>query len=309
MLRLARPRLALPAVHQFGLRKVPAIAPRALSTIAATAAPAAETAASSGIRKMLTTARPMLFGRSISEVSGHTAFALAGTAFLDPDILNLRLLSVASGGANLVFSYFHPVGKPLWLPFGWNLVFMAINGGHIYRILSERWQAERLPPQALDLWKAVFSHQGVSAVDFSKLLSAGTWTTFRKGATLQAENELSASVFLLVGGGADVSFAGKKSHKIRDHQFVGDMGLSSGITVAVPMRGVATVTTNQQTTCLVWSRQRLIDLMEANPRLAAAFQAALAQVTLHYTLHALYAPRSIRSTLYARTRSTLYAMR
>ena len=35
----------------------------------------------------------------ISDLFGHVAFALAGTAFLDPDILNLRLLSVASGGA------------------------------------------------------------------------------------------------------------------------------------------------------------------------------------------------------------------
>ena len=68
---------------------------------------------------------------SLSEVFGHSGFLLAGTAFLDPDILNLRLLSVASGAATLVFTYWHPVGHPLWLPFGWNVVFMAINGGYM----------------------------------------------------------------------------------------------------------------------------------------------------------------------------------
>ena len=81
----------------------------------------------------------------MSEIFGHAAFALAGTAFLDPDILNLRLLSVASGGATLIFTYFHPVGKPLWLPFMWNALFMAINSGHIYNIVAEQREAERLP--------------------------------------------------------------------------------------------------------------------------------------------------------------------
>lgn len=234
-----------------------------------------------GFRKLLTAPRPVLQGRSISEVFGHSSFLLAGTAFLDPDILNLRVLSVGAGSCNLIFSYFHPVGKPLWLPFGWNLVFMVINGGHIYRILSERWQAERLPPQALDLWKAVFQHQGVSAVDFAKLLQAGTWTTFRKGATLQQEGELSASVILLVGGGADVSFAGRKSHRIRDHQFIGDMGLSSGITITQPVRGVATVVTNQQTTALIWPREKLLELLDGSPKLAQSFVAALSADAMH----------------------------
>ena len=200
---------------------------------------------------------------------------LSGTAFLDPDILNLRILSVASGGATLVFTYFHPVGKPLWLPFMWNALFMMINSGHIYRIVSEQREAERLPPQALDLWRAVFAHQGVSAVDFARLLSAGTWTTLRKGATLQQEGEASASVFLVVSGGADVKIGGKRSHRLHEHQFIGDMGLSSGITVGTAVKGVATVTTNQQTTCLVWSRAQLAELLERQPQLASAFQSAV----------------------------------
>ena len=189
---------------------------------------------------------PLVGQLTLSELFGHTAFALAATAFLDPDILNLRLLSVASGAATLVFTYFHPVGRPLWLPFGWNVLFMGINAGHIYTILSERWQAERLPPQAVELWKTVFEHHGVSAVEFSKLLASGTWTTLRKGTALQAEGQPSASVILLVSGGADVSVAGKKTHRLTSHQFIGDMGLSSGITISQPVRGVATVTTNQQ---------------------------------------------------------------
>ena len=46
----------------------------------------------------------------------------------------------------------------------------------------------------------------------------------------------SASVFLIVQGGADVSVAGRKSHRLSAHQFIGDMGLSSGITISQPVR-------------------------------------------------------------------------
>ena len=102
---------------------------------------AATAPAASALRGLLTKTRfklPVVGNLTISEVFGHSAFALAGTAFLDPDILNLRILSVASGGATLVFTYFHPVGKPLWLPFMWNALFMLINSGHIYRIVSEQ---------------------------------------------------------------------------------------------------------------------------------------------------------------------------
>ena len=130
---------------------------------------------------------PLLGQISPSEVCGHLAFLLAGTAFLDPEILNLRVLSVAAGGATLVFTFFHPIGRPLWLPFGWNVIFMAINGGHIYQILSERQAAERLPPQALELWQSVFAVHGVSKTNFARLLEYGTWTTFREGMTLQEE--------------------------------------------------------------------------------------------------------------------------
>ena len=129
---------------------------------------------------------PLIRQLSISEAFGHASFMLAGTTFLDPDILNLRILSVTAGGANLVFTYFHPVGHPLWIPFGWNAIFILINSGHIYRILYERAEARDLPAQAVHLWRAVFAAHGLDLVDFVKLFRAGTWVTLRKGATLQA---------------------------------------------------------------------------------------------------------------------------
>ena len=162
---------------------------------------------------------PLVGSLTLSEMFGHSAFLLSGTAFLDPDILNLRVFSMLSGGATMVFAYFHPVGHPLWLPFGWNLLFMGINASHIYRIKSEQWAAEALPAEALALWRGVFEQHGVSSVDFAKLLAAGTWATLRKGATLQQEGKPSNSVFLLVRGGADVAMGGvAPSHTVNTHQ-------------------------------------------------------------------------------------------
>ena len=155
---------------------------------------------------------PVLGPMCPSEAFGHAAFMLAGTAFLEPDILYLRAISIVAGGATLVFTYFHPTGRPLWLPFGWNVVFMLINVTQIYRILQDCSEAKKLPPQALELWRSVFAAHGLSDVEFSKLLAAGTWTTFRKGTTLQEEGQPSNSVFIIVHGGADVLVRGEKAH-------------------------------------------------------------------------------------------------
>jgi len=218
---------------------------------------------------------PVLGSMSPSEVFGHAAFMLSGTAFLEPEILPLRILSVAAGSATLVFAYFHPTGRPLWLPFGWNVVFMLINSAYIYKIISERRHSEQLPPQALALWRSVFAAHSLSAVDFDKLLHAGTWTTFRKGAVLQEQGCPSNSIFLIVSGGAEVFFGNKRAHLLNEHQFIGDMGLSSGISIKGPVHGVAHVETNQQTTCLVWRRQQLFEMMDGNPDINAAVRAAV----------------------------------
>ena len=168
---------------------------------------------------------------SISGLFGHAAFVLSGTAFLEPDILQLRVFSVAAGASMLVFAFFHPVGVSLWLPFGWNVVFMVINSAWIYRILSAEQSAKELPAAALELWHDVFQVHGLSAVDFARLLGASTWTTLRKGEVLQEEGKASNSLFLIVKGGANVTYDGEHSHALREHQFIGAMGLSAGIAV------------------------------------------------------------------------------
>ena len=218
---------------------------------------------------------PLLGRLSPSEICGHAAFVLSGSAFLEPEILQLRVLSVFAGSATLLFTYFHPIGSPLWLPFRWNIVFVLINSAYITKILAERRRAEQLPQQALDVWRDVFQPHGMCKVEFDGLLHAGTWTTLRKGAVLQEEGKPSNSLFLIVSGGATVSRGGEFTHSLGEQQFVGEMGLSSGIHLASPVLGVAHVETSEQTTVLVWSRRVLSELMDSSDALASGIRGAI----------------------------------
>ena len=92
---------------------------------------------------------PLLGRLSPSEICGHAAFVLSGSAFLEPEILQLRVLSVFAGSATLLFTYFHPIGSPLWLPFRWNIVFVLINSAYITKILAERRRATENERQQL----------------------------------------------------------------------------------------------------------------------------------------------------------------
>ena len=58
-------------------------------------------------------------------------------------------------------------------------------------------------------------------------------------------------------------------------QFVGDMGISSGILLNQPATAVGHVETTAPTTCLVWSRAQLHDMCRRSPPIAAVVQAAV----------------------------------
>ncbi|KAL1520675.1 hypothetical protein AB1Y20_022244 [Prymnesium parvum] len=281
------------------------------------AAPTAEArkmseSAASRLSQMMRSKRkiPFLGSLSISEIFGHASFMLSGTAFLEPDILGLRMLSVISGAATLIFTYWHPIGKPLWIPFGWNVLFILINGARIYEILYERRKASQLPEQAVELWRSVFAAHGIDKTAFAKLFQAGTWVTFRKGATLSEEGQPSNSVILVVRGGADVFFEGQFARSLSERQFIGEMGLGSGLAISSPMKGVSTVVTNQQTTCLVWRRHKLYELLKAHPDIKSALQAAIsADILRKLQNRATYTDPSVAHRMWlARYSSVLSAL-
>jgi hypothetical protein len=100
------------------------------------------------------------------------------------------------------FAYFHPHGRPLWLPFGWNVFFVVINVLHIINYLWEDYKANNLRAEETDLMNLVFDCTGVSKVDFLTLVRAGHWQDYEPGHEIIREGEQNPHVYLISRGKA-----------------------------------------------------------------------------------------------------------
>ena len=109
---------------------------------------------------------------TLSESFGHASFILVATSYYMDDFLTLRTIAIAGSSAMLVFSYFHPHGRVLWLPFKWNLMFIAINGYRVMKVHLDRYLAEHLSPTLLQMYEHHF--YVMDKVDFARLVRLGT---------------------------------------------------------------------------------------------------------------------------------------
>ena len=82
---------------------------------------------------------PQHFTATLSEFFGHSSFILVAISYAVDDFLNLRIIAVAGSSVMLLFTYFHPHGRVLWLPFKWNLLFILINSYRIGKVFLDRY--------------------------------------------------------------------------------------------------------------------------------------------------------------------------
>lgn len=122
---------------------------------------------------------PQHYTITLSEVLGHSSFILVATSYAVDDFLQLRIIAVAGSTAMLFFTYFHPFGKILWLPFKWNVLFIAINSYRIGKVYLRRLYAENLSEELLAVRNNHF--YVLDPVDFYKLVTLGRTETFREG--------------------------------------------------------------------------------------------------------------------------------
>jgi hypothetical protein len=85
----------------------------------------------------------------------------------------------------LFFTYFHPHGRVLWLPFKWNLLFIAINSYRIGNVYAKRLQAEKLPAELMKIRDDHF--YVLDPVDFYNLVHLGRRETFKPGDLVVAQ--------------------------------------------------------------------------------------------------------------------------
>ena len=123
-----------------------------------------------------------LFGdRTLAELSGHASFIFLGGAFVFQDILYLRVTALIAGTTMAIFNFWHPYGRINWLPFQWNLFLIFINMMNISIILKQRFDADNMSADELELYESIFEASKMSKLQFYQLINAGTWRNFKVG--------------------------------------------------------------------------------------------------------------------------------
>ena len=63
---------------------------------------------------------------NIATIAGHLAFGLIAFSFLVRDILWLRIISILASLFSVFYNWAIPI-EPMWIPIGWNFVFVGLN--------------------------------------------------------------------------------------------------------------------------------------------------------------------------------------
>jgi hypothetical protein len=153
---------------------------------------------------------------TLSEICGHASFILVAFSYAVDDFLMLRIIAVAGSTVMLFFTYWHPHGRVLWLPFKWNVLFIAINSYRIGKVYQDRYMAERLSPEMLALREKNFYL--MDPVDFSKLVRLGTIQEYSEGDIIVDQDESCRYVRMMLDGTCNVLRDGQITCKSLNQQ-------------------------------------------------------------------------------------------
>jgi hypothetical protein len=199
------------------------------------------------------------------QLAGHLASVLTMIAYLLKDILWLRLLTILSCFAGIVFVYFVPA-TPLWTVIYWNILFAIINIVQIAIIIKER-AGVHFSEEEKELHETLFKN--FAPFEFMKLMRVGQWREAKVGEILAVDQQPLDTVMLIYNGLAGVEKDGKEVAKLKDGNFIGEV---SFITEGV---ATATVRTLMPTRYVAWPKAAIKSLLNRNPSMRFAMQAML----------------------------------
>ena len=206
----------------------------------------------------------------IATIVGHLAFGLIAFSYLVKDIMYLRILSIVASLFGMFFNYTVPT-EPLWLPIGWNAIFVMVNIYHISVLLYEK-RPVQMDDKNTELYNTLF--KDMTPVEYLKISKAACWKTYQSGDVLIRQQHLVPDLILIYNGTIDVEVDGSKVAELRDGQFVGEMSFLT------EKSATATCVVKHPTECLVWKQQEFKDLLKRNPSLYFTIQSLLsAQVS------------------------------
>ena len=207
---------------------------------------------------------------NIATIAGHLAFGLIAFSFLVKDILYLRFVSIVASLFSVFYNWVIPV-EPMWIPIGWNFVFVALNLYHIAIIMYEKRPVD-MSPKHKELYETMFKN--MTPVEFLKITKIADWIHFKSKESITQKGHTVPTLNLIYNGTVDVIVDDKKVAELKDGQFVGEMSFLT------EKPATATCVVKYDTECLVWKQEQFKDLLKRNPSLYFTIQSLLsAQVS------------------------------
>jgi CRP-like cAMP-binding protein len=211
---------------------------------------------------------------SLSECFGHASFILVAISYAVDDSVQLRLIAIAGSSAMLFFTYFHPHGRVLWLPFKWNVLFIGLNAYRVLKVHVDRFFASQLSPLLTHMHEHHF--YVMDAADFARLVRLGTIEHFLKGELLVEQNQENRFVRLVLQGTLNVERDGQVTYQLHEGNFISETGLHAGLLLRGNVNSCCDVKANDnEVTVLTWDRTELMHLLEVDRNIRRSIKAIM----------------------------------
>ena len=211
---------------------------------------------------------------SLSECFGHGSFILVAISYAVDDYVQLRLLAIAGSSAMLVFAYFHPHGRVLWLPFKWNVLFIALNAYRVIKVHLDRFFASQLSPLMIHMHDHHFYVMDMA--DFARLVRLGDIEHYRNDELIVQQNQDNRYVRLVLRGTCNVERDGLVTYQLHEGNFISETGLHAGLLLRGKVTSCCDVKANDDgVMVLAWDRTDLMHLLEVDKNIQRAMKAVM----------------------------------
>jgi len=204
----------------------------------------------------------MDYAHLIGHIAGHLASILTMIAYLLRDILWLRLLTILSCFAGIVFNYWIP-SEPLWSVIAWNSVFAVINIVQIAIIIKER-TGIHFSEEEQELYQTLFKN--FAPFEFMKLMRIAKWHQAAPGDVLTVQGQPLESMMMIYNGRLAVEKNGKQFAELLDGNFIGEVSFISGGAATATVRAI------EPTRYVAWKKTEMDALLKRNPAMRTAMQ-------------------------------------
>eukprot|EP00521_Asterionellopsis_glacialis_P010068 CAMPEP_0195290898 /NCGR_PEP_ID=MMETSP0707-20130614/6577_1 /TAXON_ID=33640 /ORGANISM="Asterionellopsis glacialis, Strain CCMP134" /LENGTH=549 /DNA_ID=CAMNT_0040351081 /DNA_START=228 /DNA_END=1877 /DNA_ORIENTATION=+ len=216
---------------------------------------------------------PQHYEITFSEILGHSSFILVAISYAVDDHMQLRIIAVAGSTAMLFFTYFHPHGRVLWLPFKWNALFIAINSYRIIKVTVAERRANQLSDEMLKFWNENLST--VDRKDFAKLVHLAVTESFEDGEIVVEQDESNRYIRLVLDGEIMAQRDNQPTYMLQKGNFVSESGLHAGLLLNGKIESCCSMVANGTVQTLRWDRTELMELLGREKDLRNSIRAAL----------------------------------